>query len=186
MAFVISKGLGYKGDLGFDQIMYPNANDSRKLLMWLIDTMPKRRFENQEDKNEQQDDSKGKRNIRGKIEDGIARELTNLMQTTWFPLFAARSIQISSQSSPLNSIIKQYSLDSYRLSSKKLVYPHRGRKLKQIYGTFIMLYFSFILSGIEKYYSKYLKLVSKQTKYKREFPPSIFFTNLAIVSEQKG
>ena len=32
---------GYKGDLGYHQLVYPSAGELRKLLMWLVDNVPK-------------------------------------------------------------------------------------------------------------------------------------------------
>jgi len=38
----IIKSLGYKGDMAYNQILYPSQGESRKLLMWLIDIVPKK------------------------------------------------------------------------------------------------------------------------------------------------
>lgn len=39
------KNLGYKGDVTYNQFLYPNPPQVRRLLMWLIDTMPKKTVE---------------------------------------------------------------------------------------------------------------------------------------------
>lgn len=41
MANVI-KNAGYKAELSYHQILYPSAVESRKILMWLLDAMPKK------------------------------------------------------------------------------------------------------------------------------------------------
>ena len=33
--------MGYKGDLGYHQLLYPNENDTRKLLNWLTSKLPR-------------------------------------------------------------------------------------------------------------------------------------------------
>src|SRR5690606_9155211 len=39
------KDLGFKGDLNYHQFLYPNPGEVRKLLMWLVDAMPKKTME---------------------------------------------------------------------------------------------------------------------------------------------
>ena len=40
----IIKGLGYKQDMNYHQLLYPTVPDLRKLFTWLLDTMPKKQW----------------------------------------------------------------------------------------------------------------------------------------------
>lgn len=43
------KGLGFNGDCGFQQFMYPNARDSRRMLVFCVNKLPKNEDEGEED-----------------------------------------------------------------------------------------------------------------------------------------
>eukprot|EP01114_Cavostelium_apophysatum_P018895 TRINITY_DN5939_c1_g1_i1.p1 TRINITY_DN5939_c1_g1~~TRINITY_DN5939_c1_g1_i1.p1 ORF type:complete len:574 (+),score=233.64 TRINITY_DN5939_c1_g1_i1:140-1861(+) len=148
------KGIGYKQELGYHQIMYPNAADTRKLLMWIVEKIQANQ------KSSIATASDGQVAKTTNLDEAISRELNSLLQSSWTPIFAT-----TTQS-------KQYSRDSVLLSAKKVTYPHRGRKAKATLG-------------MEKYYTKYLQHVTKQTKFSEEVPPSIFETNLSTVAEEK-
>lgn len=113
----------------------------------------------------------------------IAKELIALQQETWVPYFAARGA-------------KSFAHDSYYLSSKKVTYPSRGRKMRTPGKIIIIVVvISMILiidlivvfvSGLENYYAKYLPYITLQPLYKPEVAASIFEANLSIVTEQRG
>lgn len=95
--------------------MYPNASDTRKLLMWVVEKI----------QSSQKVDPivvEGGASKTTNLDDAISRELTSLLQSTWTPLFA------------VGPGSKQYHQDSYSISSKKITYPHRGRKAKATLG----------------------------------------------------
>eukprot|EP01117_Protostelium_nocturnum_P013511 TRINITY_DN5046_c0_g1_i1.p1 TRINITY_DN5046_c0_g1~~TRINITY_DN5046_c0_g1_i1.p1 ORF type:complete len:609 (-),score=200.72 TRINITY_DN5046_c0_g1_i1:58-1884(-) len=104
------KKQGYKGDLSYHQILYPSG-DSRKLIMWLIDSMPKKEMS-----------SEGERGTESGIEEMIKKELKELLQEGWTPQFASRSRKHGQNT------------NSFHLSALDLTFAVKGRKLNQFPG----------------------------------------------------
>lgn len=118
---------GYKGDLGYHQLMYPSVNDLRKLFMWLIDTMPKKPISD--------DDSVGAKAL--PVEETINRELNSLLQETWFPDFAIKGTAKG---------LKRHATDLYILHATPVHYMAKGRKSKVTPG--MEKYYTRILGSV--------------------------------------
>jgi len=118
---------GYKGDLGYHQLMYPNVNDLRRLFMWLIDAMPKKPMSS--------DESGGVQAL--PIDETINRELNSLLQETWFPDFAIKGTAKG---------LKRHATDLYILHSGPLHYMAKGRKSKVTPG--MEKYYTRILGSV--------------------------------------
>ncbi|PRP82390.1 hypothetical protein PROFUN_10166 [Planoprotostelium fungivorum] len=101
---------GYKGDISYHQILYPNPSEVRKLLMWLVDAMPKKAMNTE---------------VKGgdtAIDDVIKRELGLLLKEAWTPHFASRNRKHAA------------STVSFHFRAYPITYAQRGRKLGQVEG----------------------------------------------------
>lgn len=69
--------MGYQNELSYHQVLYPNEGDTRKLLMWLQDMLPK------------QDERASKNDRYSLINKAIDKELNFLLETKsiWTPVF---------------------------------------------------------------------------------------------------
>eukprot|EP01116_Phalansterium_solitarium_P014129 TRINITY_DN31661_c0_g1_i1.p1 TRINITY_DN31661_c0_g1~~TRINITY_DN31661_c0_g1_i1.p1 ORF type:complete len:625 (-),score=245.12 TRINITY_DN31661_c0_g1_i1:71-1945(-) len=103
------KALGFRGDLGYNQILYPSAGELRKLFMWLLEALPKKSI----------DTPAGAAGP--DLDELIAKHFTSLMHEVWAPAFAVKAY-------------RQYARDVYSLSALPLTYPSKGRKLKAVPG----------------------------------------------------
>lgn len=75
--------LGYKGDIGYQTFLYSNESEVRKLLMFLIEKLPKESAETS-------DTPAGASVL---LERAVAREITRLLQSPWLPpLRSARGL----------------------------------------------------------------------------------------------
>jgi len=106
----VLKQHGYKGDLSYHQILYPNPSDVRKLLMWFVDSMPKRAISGEE------------KQVDAAVDDLIKKELMVLLKESWTPHFASRNRKHAA------------STMSFHLAAFPIQYASRGRKLKQYPG----------------------------------------------------
>jgi len=139
------KRLGFKGDLSYHQIVYPSANELRHLLMWLIDTIPK-----------PERHSQGAESVTS-LDSLMSKELESILRTSW---------------SNDNIKWKKLPMEHHFVSTTRLTYPSRGRRVKQT-------------PGLEKYYMKFLRYLSEQLISRHQLAPSIFEQNLLSVTEQK-
>lgn len=67
--------LGYRGELGYHQFLYPNENESRRLLMWLVEMLPKIEVGKEQE-------------VMGSLallERSIASEVTERLRQGWLP-----------------------------------------------------------------------------------------------------
>lgn len=119
---------GYKGDLGYHQLMYPNVNDLRRLFMWLIDAMPKKPLGGEYD---------GASPQALPIDETINRELSSLLQETWIPDFAIKGTSKG---------LKRHATDLYILHAAPLHYMAKGRKSKATPG--MEKYYTRILGSV--------------------------------------
>ncbi|KAH8270206.1 hypothetical protein KR018_005594 [Drosophila ironensis] len=74
---------GYRGDIGYQTFLYPNALELRRLLMFLIEQLPRERGEQEEGAGKLQALSQ-----RQLLERRIRRELGKQLRTPWVPQFA--------------------------------------------------------------------------------------------------
>ncbi|XP_060653320.1 coiled-coil domain-containing protein 22 homolog [Drosophila nasuta] len=75
------KESGYRGDIGYQIFLYPNAVELRRLLMFLIERLPRER---------QNADSAGKANAlnaREQLQREVRRKLTEQLKAPWVPQF---------------------------------------------------------------------------------------------------
>jgi len=100
----IIKSFGYKGELAYNHLLYPTAVESRKLLMWLIDNVPKKPMP-----------SSNNGIVETQIYDQISKELKKTLTESWNPLFT------SSQ--------KRFSNKCFYFSTSPLIYPAKSRRL---------------------------------------------------------
>ncbi|EDV40420.1 uncharacterized protein Dana_GF23941 [Drosophila ananassae] len=77
------KECGYRGDIGYQTFLYPNAVELRRLLMYLIEQLPRERLEKEEGTGKQQSLSH-----RELLQRRIRKELTTQLKTPWVPQFA--------------------------------------------------------------------------------------------------
>ncbi|XP_017128697.1 coiled-coil domain-containing protein 22 homolog [Drosophila elegans] len=78
------KDSGYRGDIGYQTFLYPNAVELRKLLMFLIEQLPRERQTTE-------DGASGKMQAlshRQLLQRQIRKELTQQLKTPWVPQFA--------------------------------------------------------------------------------------------------
>ncbi|KAI8041434.1 hypothetical protein M5D96_005693 [Drosophila gunungcola] len=78
------KDSGYRGDIGYQTFLYPNAVELRKLLMFLIEQLPRERQTTE-------DGASGKMQAlshRQLLQRQIRKELTHQLKTPWVPQFA--------------------------------------------------------------------------------------------------
>eukprot|EP01027_Heterolobosea_sp_BB2_P015210 GEZU01021782.1.p1 GENE.GEZU01021782.1~~GEZU01021782.1.p1 ORF type:complete len:618 (-),score=191.63 GEZU01021782.1:14-1831(-) len=71
----IITSLGFTGELGYNQFMYPNVKDTRKLLTWIVEALPKLK----DGENEDEQVGTGK----DLIESRINAQLSALLNQTW-------------------------------------------------------------------------------------------------------
>eukprot|EP01132_Coremiostelium_polycephalum_P008587 gene8587-10566_t len=101
------KELGYRGELSYHNILYPNVNDIRRIFIFLGQNLPKKEVGG----------SGGKGAV--KIEDEICQYLQGCAKESWFPYFCPFSKRI-----PGNySTAKMFTTVSVKI-------PSRGRQLK--------------------------------------------------------
>lgn len=75
------KEIGYRGDIGYQIFLYPNAVELRRLLMFLIERLPRER---------QNVDSSGKPNTliaREQLHQEVRKKLTEQLKSPWVPQF---------------------------------------------------------------------------------------------------
>lgn len=75
------KEIGYRGDIGYQIFLYPNAVELRRLLMFLIERLPRER---------QNVDSSGKPNTliaREQLYQEVRKKLTEQLKSPWVPQF---------------------------------------------------------------------------------------------------
>lgn len=77
------KECGYRGDIGYQTFLYPNAVELRRLLMYLIEQLPRERLEKEEGSGKLQSLSH-----RELLQRRIRKELTTQLKTPWVPQFA--------------------------------------------------------------------------------------------------
>ncbi|KAH8320263.1 hypothetical protein KR067_012974 [Drosophila pandora] len=77
------KECGYRDDIGYQTFLYPNAVELRRLLMYLIEQLPRERLEKEEGTGKQQSLSH-----RELLQRRIRKELTTQLKTPWVPQFA--------------------------------------------------------------------------------------------------
>ncbi|XP_017080469.1 coiled-coil domain-containing protein 22 homolog [Drosophila eugracilis] len=77
------KDSGYRGDIGYQTFLYPNAVELRRLLMFLIEQLPRERQKNDDGTNKTQSLSH-----RQLLERKIRKELSQQLKTPWVPQFA--------------------------------------------------------------------------------------------------
>jgi len=104
----VIKELGWRGELGFHQLMYPNESDIRKLFTFLSQALPSKGVI---------DD--GFQEGRGHLSDTIHQVLTPAIEQTWTPHYCP-------QVHNFNHI--------YPLGTWKLTTPNRGRAVATIPG----------------------------------------------------
>lgn len=78
----VIKQLGFKDELKYDQLLYPNPSDTRKLLIWLVEQVPKGPI------GEGSSSGGGSGSSSVPIGRLVSGELNRLLQETWAPLFA--------------------------------------------------------------------------------------------------
>jgi len=81
------KELGYKGDLGYHQLLYPNTNDTRNLLNFLTSKLPRTEQEQSSTSAEVGADSSEL------LKNAIVSKFNTLVKETWSPIFDPLSIQ---------------------------------------------------------------------------------------------
>ncbi|XP_043647087.1 coiled-coil domain-containing protein 22 homolog [Drosophila teissieri] len=77
------KDSGYRGDIGYQTFLYPNAVELRRLLMFLIEQLPRERQSTEDGGNKSQTLSH-----RQLLERKIRKELAQQLKTPWVPQFA--------------------------------------------------------------------------------------------------
>ncbi|XP_017043113.1 coiled-coil domain-containing protein 22 homolog [Drosophila ficusphila] len=77
------KDSGYRGDIGYQTFLYPNAVELRRLLMFLIEQLPRERQATDEGVGKSQSLSH-----RQLLQRQIRKELTQQLKTPWVPQFA--------------------------------------------------------------------------------------------------
>ncbi|XP_037720865.1 coiled-coil domain-containing protein 22 homolog [Drosophila subpulchrella] len=77
------KDTGYRGDIGYQTFLYPNAVELRRLLMFLIEQLPRERQNAEDGANKTKSLSH-----RELLQRQIRKELTQQLKTPWVPQFA--------------------------------------------------------------------------------------------------
>ena len=81
--------MGYRGDLGYHQLLYPNANDTRQLLNWLTSKLPR---------NVEEDDDQTAvegQNSSDILRQAIASRIAALQKLVRTPLLFLHSLSVS-------------------------------------------------------------------------------------------
>ncbi|KAF2077559.1 hypothetical protein CYY_001177 [Polysphondylium violaceum] len=103
------KDLGYRADLSFHNLLYPNINDTRRILIFLGQNLPKKEID--------QTGSGGASTV--KIEDQICLYLQGCIKESWMPYFCPFSKRVPGNYSTARLFTTQ-----------EVKIPFRGRQLK--------------------------------------------------------
>eukprot|EP01113_Clastostelium_recurvatum_P012785 TRINITY_DN16665_c0_g1_i2.p1 TRINITY_DN16665_c0_g1~~TRINITY_DN16665_c0_g1_i2.p1 ORF type:complete len:624 (-),score=205.72 TRINITY_DN16665_c0_g1_i2:48-1919(-) len=109
------KELGYRAELNYHQLLYPNPNDLRKLLMWLQQAVPQKT-------DEPSASTGGVSSAKAILSDQISKALANIPKETWIPWQHHTQAHVGNTSRSRN------------LRSLKLHTPVRGRAVKTTPG----------------------------------------------------
>ncbi|KAH3758243.1 coiled-coil domain-containing protein 22 [Pelomyxa schiedti] len=90
------KEMGYRGDLSFHQILYPNESEVRHLLMFLVKVYNEWKSSREEPTSKRGEDL---------LSDLIGREFTALAKETWMPMYCTTRPGKPKPSAPLHAIV---------------------------------------------------------------------------------
>lgn len=153
------KDMGFNGSLGFEDFMYPNGSDARKVLLFLLNKMPR-----EEDKEAEQEDL----GVSALLNRSIRRAMRNWTRTTWKHALFHRSLS-KSNNTGITSL-------KYPVKTTWLRVPGDKASSFQRSSTGA-LFRKQNTSAVSLYDTNYLPFVFDQPSGKENIPASIFERN---------
>ncbi|XP_068234617.1 coiled-coil domain-containing protein 22 homolog [Palaemon carinicauda] len=128
------KDTGYPGDVGYQSLLYPNEAELRKILMFLIEKLPK-------DTTTVSDEPINKASV---IHQEVKQKLRKVLAQPWIPRHCRAVVRKFASQSSLTSystqnsrpfVSKQFTLESSKLSKdKKIYYEKYARRINKLLG----------------------------------------------------
>ncbi len=139
----IIKELGYKNEIGYQTFLYSSEPDMRRLLMFLIEKLPKDTSSNQDEEGNNNNNKKSKENDLNLL---ISKKINLMLSQCWTPSYCKqKSVRVIDNS----SILKEGCRNIKKFNTVSLVFP--SSKIKYTKDS-------------KEYFNKHCLFVTQQVK----------------------